>query len=220
MIPRHQTVLFFILLAASILMGVLLWQLRNRAHERLLAGQDSAPTTAPEVAPSVEATLLVASDQDNSLVQQNLALPLPQSPNARAQAILGRLLDLYAAPNAAHPVPGGAASIAQVFLLPAPAPATGAPADPVTGATRPAPSGNQLAIVNFTGAFAAAHPSGLEAETLTLLSICATLHANLPDITEVRFLVDGHERPTLAGHADLSRTYLAADAATTEGTHP
>jgi len=27
-------------------------------------------------------------------------------------------------------------------------------------------------------------------------------------VTEVRFLVDGQQRPTLAGHADLTRTYL------------
>ena len=33
--------------------------------------------------------------------------------------MLGKLLDLYAAPDATHPVPGGASSIAQVFLLPA-----------------------------------------------------------------------------------------------------
>jgi hypothetical protein len=75
-------------------------------------------------------------------------------------------------------------------------------------------------VVNLTGAFAATHPSGLETETLTVLSLCGTLHANLPRVTEVRFLVDGQPRATLAGHADLTRTYLAGDAAPTEGAHP
>jgi hypothetical protein len=75
-------------------------------------------------------------------------------------------------------------------------------------------------VVNLTGAFAASHPSGLEAETLTVLSICGTLHANLPRVTQVRFLVDGQPRPTLAGHADLTRTYLATDAVPTAGAHP
>ncbi len=74
--------------------------------------------------------------------------------------------------------------------------------------------------MNLTGAFAASHPSGLETETLTILSICATLHANLPRVTEVRFLVDGQPRDTLAGHADLTRTYLAAEAGPAEGAHP
>ena len=51
-----------------------------------------------------------------------------------------------------------------------------------------------------------------------MLSICATLHANLPNVTQVRFLVDGQPRADLAGHADLMRTYLAADAVMPEGT--
>jgi hypothetical protein len=67
-----------------------------------------------------------------------------------------------------------------------------------------------MAVVNFSTAFAQSHPSGIEPETLTLLSIIGTLHANLPAITQVRFLVDGHPRDTLAGHADLTRVYLAS----------
>ena len=34
MIPRYQNVLFAVLLVASLVMGVVLWQLRERAHER------------------------------------------------------------------------------------------------------------------------------------------------------------------------------------------
>ena len=47
-----------------------------------------------------------------------------------------------------------------------------------------------------------------------MLSMIATLHANLPQITEVRFLVDGRQKDTLAGHADLTRVYLASDTQT------
>ncbi|MGH9600603.1 MAG: GerMN domain-containing protein [Terracidiphilus sp.] len=228
MIPRHQTILFFVLLAASIVMGTVLWQLRERAHQRLLEGEVSTPTRAPAVAPEVEATLMVANDADDSLMTQVLSLPLPPSPNERARAILGKLLDIYAAPNAAHPVPGGASSIAQVFLMPASSSAAGGSGDGASeltapGANPPAPAasdgqaGPELAVVDLTGAFANNHPSGIETETLTVLSICATLHANLPRVTEVRFLVDGQPRATLAGHADLTRTYLATDAAPAQG---
>ncbi len=218
MIPRYQTVLFFILLAASIVMGTVLWQLRARAHQRLLAGMDTTPTQAPQVEPPAQATLYFADDADSTLMTEVLSLPLPPSPNARARAVLGKLLDLYAMPNATHPVPGGAASVAQVFLLPA-SQGDSASTPPSPAAKNPQ-FGPQLAVVNLTGAFAANHPSGLETETLTVLSICATLHANLPRITEVRFLVDGQPRATLAGHADLMRTYLTADAVPTEGAHP
>ena len=127
-------------------------------------------------------------------------MPLPADPEARARVILGALLDLYAEPDAAHPVSGGAAGIAQVFLLPVPGSKTSA--------------SDQLAVVNLTSNFAAGHPSGLETETLTVVSICGTLQANLPHVREVRFLIDGQQRPNLAGHADLTRTYLTADAAT------
>ena len=227
MIPRYQTILFFILLAICTIMGVVLWQLRARAHERLLAGMDTTPTVAPLVAPPEQATLYFASDADNSLSSEVLSLPLPPSPNARARAVLGKLMDLYAAPGATHPVPGGAASIAQVFLLPQPSNTAAAIAPPTGQKKAPAapapqkdlPSSPQLAVVNLTGTFANGHPSGLEVETLTILSICATLHANLPRVAEVRFLVDGQPRTTLAGHADLTRTYLTADAVPTAGAH-
>jgi len=205
MIPRYQKILLVALLIASLGMGFKLWQLRERAHKRLLAGETTAPTKAPDVAPAEQATLIAANDLDNSLVPQVHSLPLPADPGARARAVLGKLLDLYAAPDATHPVSGGAASVAQVFLLPMP------------GSKSTQASGDQLAVVNLTGSFAASHPSGLEAESLTVLSICATIHANLPNVTEVRFLVDGQQRPTLAGHADLTRTYLTADATSSEG---
>jgi hypothetical protein len=209
-IPRHQTVLFIFLLAASVIMGVLLWNQLRRAHDRLLRGEDSAPTQAPQVAPAEQATLMVAHDANNTVQPRILSLPLPQNPEARARAILGKLLDLYAAPDAAHPAPGGASSIEQVFLIPI--------ADSKGSA---APDGSELAVVNLTGAFVAGHPSGLETESLTVLSICSTLNANLPNIAEVRFLVDGQQRATLAGHADLTRTYLTAGyAADAGGTHP
>ena len=208
MIPRYQKILFAILLIASLAMGVVLWQLRERAHKRLVAGEASAPTKAPEVAPAEEATLVAANDADNSLVPQVHSLPLPADPGARARAVLGRLLDLYADPEATHPVPGGAASVAQVFLL------------PLSGKAKSHTPDALLAVVNLSGNFAAGHPSGLQTETLTLDSICATLRANLPRVVEVQFLVDGQQRATLAGHADLTRTYLTAEATPIEGTTP
>ena len=99
MIPRYQKILFVILLIASLGMGFKLWQLRDRAHKRLLAGATTEPTTAPDVAPAEQATLVVANDLDNSLVPQVHSLPLPADPGARARAVLGKLLDLYAAPE-------------------------------------------------------------------------------------------------------------------------
>jgi hypothetical protein len=205
MIPRYQKIVFFVLLIVSIGMAAYLVRLRERAHERLLRGEDLAPTTAPAVAPAEKATLMVANDMDGSLVTEEQSLPLPKDAEARARAVLEKLLDIYASPGALHPVPGVPRAVQQVFLLPA--------SGKETGQYR-----GQLAVVNLAGPFADGHPAGIEAETLTVLSICGTLHANLPQITEVRFLVDGAERKTLAGHADLTRTYLTTEAESSSGT--
>jgi len=219
-IPRHQSFLFIVLLVASITLGAVLWTTLDRAHKRMLDSQESAPTQAPQVAPSEQATLMVANDAENSVTARVFSLPLPQNPEARARAILGKLFDLDAAPGATHPVPGGASSVNEVFLLP-----VGAGTDPATArssstARSGSAAGDELAVVNLASAFVSAHPSGLEAETLTILSICATLHANFPEVTEVRFLVDGQQRATLAGHADLTRTYLTGETVSTQGANP
>ena len=225
MIPRYQKVLFVLLLLGSLAMAAELWHLRQRAHQRLLAGQNSAPTRAPEVAPDEPATLIVASDLDGSLTPQARSLPLPADPEARARVLLGKLLDLYAGSDSSHLVPGGAAGIAQVFLMPVPDESDAAPGSPAAPPSASPPitaqdaqnSGPLLAVVNFTGSFAASHPSGIETESLTIQSICATLRANLPRVAQVRFLVDGQPRDTLAGHADLTRTYLTADSVLSSG---
>ncbi len=214
MIRRYQVVIFVFLLVASLAMTAALWHLRDRAHRRLLESENTAPTQAPEVAPPEAATLEVASDADSSITPRVLELPLPESPGARARAVLGKLLDLYAAPGSRHPVPGGAGSVSQVFLLPAAPTAASAPAgsEPAGSRAGATPSADETAVVNLTAAFVAGHPSGIETETLTVLSICATLNANQPRIKKVRFLVDGKLRATLAGHVDLTRTYLAGEA--------
>jgi len=203
-IPRYQKILFILLLLASLGMGAELWHLRQRAHERLLTGESSAPTKAPLVAPAEQATLLVANDSDGSLTPQARSLPLPADSEARARVLLNKLLDLYSAPDATHHLTAGATGVAQVFLLPVPGAAPKA--------------GGELAVVNLTSAFASTHPSGIETESLTILSICGTLRANLPEVTQVRFLIDGQQRATLAGHADLTRTYLTRDAVPVAGT--
>lgn len=210
MIPRYQKVVFVVLLIVSIAMATILVRLRERAHERLLQGQDTAPTTAPVVVPEEQATLVVANDSDGTLTPQQRSLPLPKDSQARARALLDKLLEVYAASGAQHPVPGVPRAVAQVFLLPI-REAQGRDTQRIRSAATSA--GAEVAVVNLARAFADGHPSGIQTESLTVDSICATLHANLPQIREVRFLVDGEKRATLAGHADLTRTYLTSDAA-------
>jgi hypothetical protein len=207
MIPRYQKIVFATLLVGTVIMGTFLVRQLDRAHDRLLKGEDNSPTTAPVVVPEETATLMVANDADGTITAQQRSLPLPKDAEARARAILNRLLELYAAPGAAHPLPSTPRPVAQVFLL--------SPAQPGSDKTKASllPETGQLAVINLARSFADSHPSGIETESLTIDSLCATLHANLPQIRQVRFLVDGESRLTLAGHADLTRTYLTGDTA-------
>ena len=211
MMPRYQKILFAVLFVASVVMTAVLVRLRERAHDQMLRGGVEMGTTAPATAPAETVTLMVADDQTSTLRAESMAFPLPEEPEARARAVLNRLLAQYAEPESQHPLSPVANAVDAVYLMPVAAKTTGAKSTPA--GTAEAASADRIAIVDLTQGFAAAHPSGLEAETLTVLSICATLHANLPQVTEVRFLVGGQQQATLHGHADLTQTYLTAASA-------
>lgn len=193
MIPRYQKIIFWILLGAAILMSIVLIRLRERAHDRLQTAADKMPLNAPPIAPAETVTMLVANDADGSLSPVDQQIALPEEPGARARILLQRLLAGYAEPHSTHHIVASA-GVEEVFLMPLARQREG-----------------QMAVVNLSGAFVEGHPSGIETETMTLLSIIGTLHTNLPQITQVRFVVDGQPRETLAGHADLTRVYLAED---------
>jgi hypothetical protein len=194
-IPRYQKVILWVLLISSVLMAAYLIRMRARAQDQLAAMPDAAPMPAPVEAAPVQVTLLIANDADGSLAPSEQDVALPAEATTRAKALLNALFTDYARPDSPHPL-AAVPAVNDVFLL------------PVQAAKDP---NEQTAVINLNGAFVDHHPSGILVETLTLLSILGTLHANLPQITQVRFLVDGHPRETLAGHADLTRTYLTAN---------
>lgn len=59
------------------------------------------------------------------------------------------------------------------------------------------------AVVDFSREITTRHPKGAASEYVTVMSVTHSLTANIPDIKRVRFLVDGKESETLAGHIDL-----------------
>jgi spore germination protein GerM len=61
------------------------------------------------------------------------------------------------------------------------------------------------AYVDFGGALRSNHPGGSQNELLTVYAIVSALTVNLPAITSVQILIDGHEVDSLAGHVDLRR---------------
>lgn len=221
MIPRYQRILFLLLAGASLIMALVLLRGCEQEHRRLSAHPDTAPIAPPPADKATQnITLLVANDLEGSVTPVEAQIPLPKESTTRARALLNHLLASYSQAGSTHllPVLPTAPPVDDVFLIePASAASPPHPAHGHTEASTPVnvpvadqPSG-QTAVVNLHQDFVEHHPSGVETETLTLQSIVGTLHANFPDITEVRFLVGGQPRETLAGHADLLRPYAVSD---------
>jgi len=59
------------------------------------------------------------------------------------------------------------------------------------------------AFINFSNAIATNHPGGVMNELATIYSVVDSITYNLPEIKEVKILIGGVEKETLAGHCLL-----------------
>ena len=209
MIPRYQRIVYWTLVALILLMTGVLIASRQRSERRILAMRDQSPIPAPTDIPNEDVSVALPNDADGSVTFDQISLALPAEPSLRARVLLDRVLTDLSLPASTHPIPSGP-TVTDVFFLPLPLTNPAAPTDETTPPPNPT-TALQLAVVNLTKTFADAHPSGIETEDLTIRTIVTTLQANFPQISQVRLLVDGQPRDTLAGHADLTRTYKVSD---------
>jgi hypothetical protein len=180
MIPRHFFIAVAVLAAAVLGMSLYVWHMRGRAAATPVATVDTRPVVAPVSGSTEQVTLFVAYDDVGVLHSQTAQIPLPSVRQQRAEELLRALLALYLDKNSPHPLPPGS-DIRSVYLV-----------DP------------GLAVIDVNAAFADGHRSGVLSEELTLTSLIQTLSTNIPAILRVKILVEGKQRDTLAGHADLS----------------
>jgi hypothetical protein len=134
--------------------------------------------------PRVKAKLFWASGNgDGTLLDSTVELPLSSDPVLRSKQVLNTLL---AGPVDAdlRTLPPDAVLLA-FYLLP-----------------------NGTAIADFSEALATATPSGIQSEQLAVDSITKTLEANVPRVQRLKILIHGQEVDTLAGHLDLTGTFL------------
>jgi spore germination protein GerM len=178
-IPRHLKIGIVVMLVAVLGLTAYLWQFKRRAT-RLPIAPDSAHVAPPATGPSEQVTLYVAYDSPPALYARAGTIPLSSGRQERAESVLRALLAAYTEPDSTHPLPAGS-EVRSVFLV-----------DP------------GLAVVDLNSTLANGHRSGILTEELTVTSIVQTLAADVPGITRVKILVDGQERETLAGHADLT----------------
>jgi len=134
--------------------------------------------------PRVKAKLFWASGNgDGTLVDSTVELPLSNDPVLSSKQVLNTLL---AGPvnSDLRTLPPDAVLLA-FYLLP-----------------------NGTAIADFSEALATATPSGIQSEQLAVDSITRTLEANVPSVQRLKILIHGQEVETLAGHLDLTGTFL------------
>ena len=183
MIPRHYLVLTAVLFSIALAMAVYVWQLRRREVLNAPQAPSSEHVSPPATGPVEQAKLWVVSDQEAALHTESISIPLMSNRQQRGEELLRALINRYREKNSPHPLSAGA-ELHDVYLL-----------DP------------GLAVVDLNTACVDSQTSGVLAEELMLASIVETLAANVPGIVQVKILVDGQQRETLAGHADLSLAY-------------
>jgi len=183
MIPRHLLIAVAVLLVAALGMSIYAWNMRKTVAATPAASADTRPLAPPVAGPTEQVALFVANDEDGSLRAQAAQIPMPSGRQQRAEELLRALLSIYLDKSSPH-VLGAGAEVRSVFLV-----------DP------------GVAVIDVNSAFADTHRSGVLVEELTVASLIHTVSANTPGILRVKILVDGKERDTLAGHADISDFY-------------
>jgi hypothetical protein len=182
MIPRHLVIAMGVLLVAVLALTIYALHMRKTAASPV-ASTDTRPLAPPIAGPTERVTLFVAHDDDGTLRAEAARIPLPSGRQQRAEELLRALVSLYVDRSSPH-VLGSGAEVRSVFLV-----------DP------------GVAVIDLNSAFADTHRSGVLVEELTVASLIHTISANTPGVLKVKILVDGKDRLTLAGHADLSSYY-------------
>jgi hypothetical protein len=187
-IPRHLQITSIVLVLALIAGGVYMYQLKRRDERNAMRMEmnNARPVTAPVAGPKTLVRLAIAYDDDGVIAERETEIPLPPDANARAREILRALLAEYLQTPSPHPIGNGTDVRAVYFVA------------------------DGLCVVDMNAAFADGHRSGILLEQYTIATMVETLARNLTGVRRVKFLVDGKDRDTLAGHADLNSIYDVA----------
>lgn len=193
MTPRWRTWLLSGLALAVIVGAIYLPILRRRMKLAAKLQQQTAEQARRELTqtipvnpgePLVKAKLFWSSGNgDGTLTNATVELPLSSDPILRSKQVLNTLL--------AGPVDSDLRTL---------------PPDTVLLAFYLLPDGT--AIADFSEALATETPSGIQSEQMAVDSITRTLEANVPRVQRLKILIHGQEVETLAGHLDLTGTFL------------
>jgi len=186
MIPRYFQIMAGVLLMLILILGTYMTYLRHREQALKPQAASEVPAAPPVTGRQERIRMLVAYDDDQALRWRDTVAFMPADRGLRARVALRSVLAQYSQTPSPHPL-GHGADIKDVYLI-----------------------SDDTLVVDTTAEFADGHPSGILLEELTLTSLIETLAANVPGVNKVKFLVNGQERETLAGHADLMSFYQSS----------
>jgi hypothetical protein len=184
-----SALLAFAVIGAAIFVPILRRRMKRAARlqqqsEEQARRELTQPIPMNPADPRVKARLFWLSSADNSMLAPAVVeLPLSSDPMLRSKQVLNTLL--------AGPVD------AELRTL---------PPDAVLLAFYILPDGT--AIADFSEALATSTPSGIASEQLAVDSMARTLEANVPQVKRLKILIHGQEVETLAGHVDLTGTFI------------
>jgi hypothetical protein len=182
-IPRNFQIAITLLLLGILISGIYIIKITHKEQAKNQQAADERPVAPPVGGKPERIPVLVAYDEERALRWRETTVFMPEERSLRAKEALRAVLTQYLQSPSPHSI-GKGADIKNVYLI----------------------NSNTL-VVDTTAQFADNHPSGILPEEMTLTSLIETLSANLPGISRVKFIVDGKERETLAGHVDLMSFY-------------
>lgn len=183
MIPRHLQITIGLLLIGVLISGVYIVRIKHKEEAKTAQETEERALTPPAEGKQERIRMLVAYDDEHVLRWRETSVFMPEDRSLRAREAIKTVLAEYLQKPSPHYLAKGS-GIRDVYLMT-----------------------NGAVVVDTTPEFAEGHPSGILPEELTLISLIETLAANVPNVTRVKFIVDGKERETLAGHADLMSFY-------------
>jgi hypothetical protein len=185
-VPRNLLITAAFLLACVFAMGFYVLHLKRQSEE--VSARIQIQSLAPQASgPQERIPVFIAYDDEGVIREESDSVPEVNEPSERAREVLRALLARYLEKPSPHPL-GAGSEVKDVYIV-----------------------NRNLAVVDINGDFANLHRSGVLVESLTIASMIETLAANVPQITRVKIMVDGKERDTLSGHADLMGTYNVTD---------
>ena len=186
MIPRNVQITLMLLLVAIFGSGIYILLLHRGTEESLRRASDQRPVAAPIAGSNEILQLTIAYDEDGVFRTRNISAVVPSEPSARAKSVLEALIAYYLSKPSPHELADGS-GVNSVFMV-----------------------NRKLAVVDLNQALAEGHRSGVMVEDFTVISLIDTLATNLPQLERVKILINGKERETLAGHADIRSIYSTA----------